>query len=269
MNYFDDLICKQVGGVISRVDGAFCTVADIWCVGLMLGDGFIRRRFPGGEDILRMPFLYLGRPQGSGAWGVVGNAQRENRWFILQGERAGRVVAALEEYQDETDRVIRLSNYRELIAIHQKALKLYQNLIPSKSYQLALCVEEFIGTVYDLLQVARLDSPSFHFAAKMAEMICNAPEGSYDFAYLAARHGISYQHFRRCFQEYTGLPVHEFLLEKRLSLAKRLLQEASLNVKECSDRCGFPRQAEFARFIKQRTGFTPSELRRQPQFDEG
>ncbi|MBO4630782.1 MAG: AraC family transcriptional regulator [Lentisphaeria bacterium] len=44
----------------------------------------------------------------------------------------------------------------------------------------------------------------------------------------------------------------------------KLLYSSNMSIKEITDMCGFPRQAEFARFIKKRTGLTPSKIREQP-----
>ena len=79
---------------------------------------------------------------------------------------------------------------------------------------------------------------------------------------------ISYPHFRRCFAQYTQVSIHEFLLQKRYALAVSLLKNGTESVKEIMDRCGFHTSSDFSRFIKARSGTTPSELRKQPQFTE-
>ena len=268
MNYFDDIDIISVDRVISRNDGQPGPAHNYWGIGLMLGDGYVRliRRDQETKQF-KMPFLYLiqPNPEGGGAWNAVDGAERDNRWFIAQGPRAERLITALGE-QAETDQRnrIHLKSYQELIRLHDKMLHLFRRKIPSRSYQLAICLEEFAGAVYDALAVSKQSSPVFQWIAQTAEIISAEPGAMYDFSELARKQHISIDHFRRCFQEYAGKPVYEFLLEKRLDLAKNLLRNSTDSIKEISERCGFPRQAEFARFIRHRTGVTPSELRKQP-----
>ena len=272
MNYFDDIRFLSVDRVVSRRNGKGISPHNYWGVGLMQGEGEVKAiSSDGREKRCKMPFLYLIRPSsgGGGAWGVVDGAERDNRWVIVQGPRAERMINSLVQLcpGGPGSTCIYLKSYRELISIHQRMLYLFQRNIPSKSYRLAVCLEEFAGAVYDALAVTRQSSPAFHFAEQVAEMISADPGAVYDFGELARKRHISGDHFRRCFQEYAGKPVYEFLLEKRLALAENLLRGSTDSIKEISERCGFPRQAEFARFIKHRTGITPSELRKRPGLD--
>ena len=268
MNYFDDISFISVDRVISRHDGQRGSAHHFWGIGLMLGDGYVKLISRDQETKqFKMPFLYLiqPNPEGGGAWGAVDGAERDNRWYIAQGPRAERLIKALGEKTEKDQRnQIHLRSYQELIHLHEKMLHLFQRNIPSRAYQLAICLEEFAGAVYDALTVSKQSSPVFHWVAQTVEMISADPGAVYDFPELARKQHISIDHFRRCFQEYAGKPVYEFLLEKRLDLAKHLLRNSSDSIKEISERCGFPRQAEFARFIRHRMGVTPSELRKQP-----
>ncbi len=270
IDYFDDVVFRQVSRVVSRRDGAPSLRHEFWGLGIMLGNGFVKTSSVSGEQkILKMPFLYLIQPsQGGSFWGAVNGEERDNRWFIMQGSRAERIVKSMEKVLDrKSGKFIYLKSYQELIAIHQKMLHIFLRGIPSQHYQLAVCLEEFVGAICSAMTVTRQNSPVFDYVAKIAEIISADPGVAYDFPQLARDHRISFDHFRRCFHEYAGKPVYEFLLEKRLVLADSLLRESCCSIKEIAERCGFPRQAEFARFVKQRTGLTPSELRQKPDLD--
>lgn len=270
IDYFNDAVFLQVGRVVSRRDVAPGPKHDFWGLGLMLGNGYVKAGSAArGERILKMPFLYLIRPSnGGGFWGVVNGAERDNRWFIMQGPRAERVVNSVSQILEvEDDQFLYLKSYQELVAIHQKMLHIFQRGIPSQQYRLVVCLEEFVGAISNALAENNQNSPVFDYVAQIAENICSNPGGTYNFPQLARDYRISYDHLRRCFQEYAGKPIYEFLLEKRQALADSLLRESFYSIKEIAERCGFPRQAEFARFVKQRTGLTPSELRKRPSLD--
>jgi len=267
INYFDDLEVKSVSLAKSRVNGSTYSVKDFYGLGLILGNGSVKRFESGKEYHLAMPFLYLIYPGINGSWGVLDGVERENRWFILSGARAERIVNSLKTNRTSDCPTIRLYDARELVEIHQKMLRLYRCSTPSTAYRLAVCVEEFVGTFYDTLMEAKWDTQVARLISKTISEIAANPGAMYNFADLARRNNISYDHFRRCFQKYTGKPIHAFLLQKRQDLAVSLLQESRDNIKEISFRCGFQLQSDFARFIKSRTGMTPSELRQRPVLD--
>lgn len=270
MNYFDDMTCIQVRHILSDTKSVSYANREFFGIGMMLGKGQVQRCSAGQIVTLNMPFLYLIAPStenGGSFWTSVNGAKRENRWFILQGKRAGHLIGCLKEHCHKQKQILFLPDYTELVAIHKRMLHLYKNMIPAHSHKLSLCVEEFASAVYDGLSSAGTNSPMQHLAEQTALQITHDPGELFDFRHIAAKNHISYDHFRRIFRQYTGMPLHEFLLEKRLMLGRELLQQSTLSIKEISEKCGFPRQAEFARFIKEKTGLSPSDLRKIPGID--
>jgi AraC-like DNA-binding protein len=77
-----------------------------------------------------------------------------------------------------------------------------------------------------------------------------------DFEALAKKLGVGYRHFRRMFQEATGLAPHQYLLNLRLNHAKRLL--GTLPVAEVAARVGFPDPLYFSRLFKRKVGVAPT-----------
>ena len=67
----------------------------------------------------------------------------------------------------------------------------------------------------------------------------------------------------RLFQKEFGTTVNEFIIEKRLTLARELLlSSAELNVTEVSAACGFTDYNYFIRRFKKGTGQTPLQFRK-------
>ena len=262
MNYFEDITFIHVAEGRSSVD-SLDTIVSEYGFGIMTGNGYIRRPGRWKDYLLKMPFLYLVRPGDHSGWKTVGGAERHNRWFVADGPRAERMYLALSEFLKDDGPAIYLDNYQDLIVIHQRMLHLFQCGVPARWYQLARHAEEFIATVYDLLNFKNKDLPIFQYISKIVEQISLHPEMNYDFRCMAKENHVSYDYFRHCFKSYAGQTMRDFLLEKRLAHALGLLRESAESIKEITDRCGFPRQAEFARFIKLRTGLTPSQIRKQ------
>ena len=270
MNYFDDIEFIHVVKRISNQNSSnLLNPKNWWGIGLMLGEGQVGKIVSDSHPpiSLRMPFLYLVRPGDHSGWQVVNGASRENRWFIVSGPRAERMVTALSELLNGSSPAIYLERYTELVMIHQQMLELYQHQMPSQSYLLAICAEEFVGMIYKLKNLKERKFPVYRLISKISEQIFRQPESSFDFKKIARDNHFSYDYFRRCFQKYTGQTMRTFLLQKRLDHALNLLHNSSMRIKEVSDLFGFPRQTDFARFVRRKTGFTPSEIRKQHHWE--
>ena len=76
-----------------------------------------------------------------------------------------------------------------------------------------------------------------------------------DFEILAKKMGVGYRHFRRLFQEATGVAPHQYLLNLRLNHAKRLL--GTWPVSEVARRVGFNDPLYFSRIFKKKVGVSP------------
>ncbi|WP_320196445.1 AraC family ligand binding domain-containing protein [Agrobacterium rosae] len=79
---------------------------------------------------------------------------------------------------------------------------------------------------------------------------------------LAVVAGLSRAHFSRIFTANEGLPPAEFVLEKRLRRAAKLLTTAAnMPIKEVSVRCGFEDPNYFSKVFRRLYGINPSEFR--------
>jgi AraC-like DNA-binding protein len=66
----------------------------------------------------------------------------------------------------------------------------------------------------------------------------------------------------RAFHRTLGLPPMDYLIEKRLDLAQRLLLDTDLNITEIALECGFSDGNYFTRQFRRRRGTTPTQFRR-------
>lgn len=74
---------------------------------------------------------------------------------------------------------------------------------------------------------------------------------------------LSPAHFARSFKATTGRPPHEFVSERRLDLAKKMLSEGRHSTAEIAHATGFSSQANFARAFRKVASMTPSQYREQ------
>ena len=78
---------------------------------------------------------------------------------------------------------------------------------------------------------------------------------------LASLSGLSPYYFVRAFRSQYGLPPHEFQLQQRIQLARRLLA-SGMSIAEVAAEAGFADQSHFTRKFKTLVGATPGQYQR-------
>jgi AraC family transcriptional regulator len=80
---------------------------------------------------------------------------------------------------------------------------------------------------------------------------------------IAAAAGLSTFHFGRLFKQATGLSPHQYLLDRRISVAKDMLRTQRLSVAEIAAELGFYDQSHFSQVFKRNVGMTPRQFTEQ------
>jgi AraC family transcriptional regulator len=80
---------------------------------------------------------------------------------------------------------------------------------------------------------------------------------------VAAQCALSRSHFTRRFKASTGCAPYQWLLERRMSAARRMLRNSEKSLHEIARACGFSSQSRFNKTFKRRTGTTPGAYRRE------
>jgi AraC-like DNA-binding protein len=88
--------------------------------------------------------------------------------------------------------------------------------------------------------------------------IRSQPTQEFDFKSMAQQYHISYSSLRRIFNAEVGVPPQQFVIQGRLEMAKRLLNNTELSLTEISQLCGFQSLSYFSRIYKQKLGLNPS-----------
>jgi AraC-like DNA-binding protein len=77
---------------------------------------------------------------------------------------------------------------------------------------------------------------------------------------LENRFFINKYYLLRLFKQYTGSTVHEYIVTKRIAMAKKYLSEG-MSVLDACMRCGFNDYTSFLRMFKKKIGVLPKEYR--------
>ena len=97
---------------------------------------------------------------------------------------------------------------------------------------------------------------------RVIEYIQNNITADLSLAELAAVAGVSPSHFQLLFKQSVGLPVHRYIIHRRVDRAIALLRVGTLSVSELALEAGFANQSHLARCMRRVAGMTPSDVRR-------
>lgn len=91
----------------------------------------------------------------------------------------------------------------------------------------------------------------------------NISNSDFKISQLSEHVGYNEDYARRVFFEETGKTPHKYLMDLRLSLAKKLLlQETFVSVEDVAMQCGFSDSFYFSTLFRRKIGITPSEYRK-------
>jgi AraC family transcriptional regulator len=79
---------------------------------------------------------------------------------------------------------------------------------------------------------------------------------------IASVTGVSASHFKTLFRESTGVPVHQYVIQRRIERAKDLLMQGKLSIVEIALSTGFSHQSHLARHMRRSVGLSPRDMKR-------
>lgn len=79
---------------------------------------------------------------------------------------------------------------------------------------------------------------------------------------FAARMGMSFRQLNRIFNQYAGITIYQYVLARKLEMAKLLLRDTGMPVGEVAARVGYDDPQYFSNLFKQKTGLSPTAYRR-------
>ncbi len=79
---------------------------------------------------------------------------------------------------------------------------------------------------------------------------------------IASITGVSTSHFKTLFRESAGVPVHQYVIQRRIERAKDLLMRGELSIAEIALVTGFSHQSHLARHMRRSVGLSPHAMKR-------
>jgi AraC family transcriptional regulator len=97
-------------------------------------------------------------------------------------------------------------------------------------------------------------------AARVVEFIESNLDQRLTLAELATLADLSAPHFKVLFRETLGMPVHQYVVQRRVERARTLLLQGRLNASQVALETGFAHQSHMAHWMNRLLGVTPREL---------
>ncbi len=79
---------------------------------------------------------------------------------------------------------------------------------------------------------------------------------------MAAVAGVSASHLNKLFRISMGVPLHQYLIQRRVERAKTLLMQDGLSMAEIALAAGFAHQSHMARHVRRVLGVPPRAMKR-------
>ncbi len=177
------------------------------------------------------------------------------RWLLLNGELANQWC--MHDVLCVDSPVLPIGVHEEVVEAFERLLEIARACPPFANQIQSGISMEILALVLKFHQSRskhhKLPTPIVESALSF---IGKNWSGPIDFEIYSKKMGIGYRHFRRMFQEATGLAPHQYLLNLRLNHAKRLL--GAFPVAEVAARVGFADPLYFSRLFKRKVGIAPT-----------
>jgi AraC-like DNA-binding protein len=167
----------------------------------------------------------------------------------------------------------------ELDAVHRPIVRLRQPEVIYRAYQRLVRLTKarptnwewevhttLVAVLHELLIARNLLVQDEHSLPREITQALNAieadPARDWRAHEVAAQAGLSYSAFRALFRQHMRETLHEYIQRTRLDLARQLLADKRLRVKEVAQRLHFSNEHYFSSFFRTKTGISPTEFRR-------
>lgn len=184
----------------------------------------------------------------------------EHIYFDFTGARSERLLAWLEEACPAGFLTPR--DPEKVSGIFYDMLKLYRNDSQANHAELAVGVEQLAAHIKESLAPAKYPLEDPYGIWQSAEKIRNDPFLYFDFHAMAAKAGITYDHYRRLFRGVHKMSPPAYVRDQRMFRAAELLRVTSLRIKEIVCSCHFDSLMEFSRSFKKYYGLSPRAYRK-------
>lgn len=196
-------------------------------------------------------------------YGLENKQPRGHLYFVLTGERVKRMFESLAMMFPDGYIVPDEALFQKLLVSMRTICQMNQSRDYLYHVDFAVELEKIMAWLTHFYLTLHPDESWQNLIQKVVHKIQNNPMKNFDFVHrIPAELDMSYSQFRVKFKQETGMSPHAFLMEKRLDMARFLLKNTTLRIKEISERCGFDMPSSFHKFFVKYVNIAPLEYRK-------
>lgn len=162
-------------------------------------------------------------------------------------------------------RCVIISGYNEF-EYAKTAIKFKVNdylLKPINKFELSKTLRKIKDEI--LSEQAQLNNERDTYTEDIVKSILQYLQNNYEkeinFTQIASDYNFSASYLTKIFKENTGISPIKYLIDYRIKIAKTLLMDTNLTVKEIAEKTGFVDQFYFSKCFKNYCGITPSQYK--------
>lgn len=154
------------------------------------------------------------------------------------------------DYKKEIENI-----FESIITEHNKNDRFCEKLLDLELEKLFIYIER-------LLKVEEASGKSTQIIYNIQKEFEKNYKDDFSLEKLSEKYHISRYHLSRLFKKTTGYAPVEYLIECRMSAAKRYLSATELSVQEIVEKCGFSDESNFCRKFKEKNKVSPTTFRK-------
>ncbi len=261
MTYFDDLKIVTVGIYPCFKGRVLERTPSSYSVELVASGRLYFQRDMEPRTVIDYPALRWQSPDHTYNYGAVDDSGWEHYYILMQGERASKLYHEGFEPLVANGCVMpihRVDTFRNLFTrIHNHLIHPALNVSRAAFYAeelLLYATEELKEETYLTRHLSKLETLTADLRANLGHPV--------DFRQIAQQMDLSYNHFRRVFKEYAGIPPHQYLLRARLNVAAELLRRTREPIKKIGADLRLGNPAQFSKTFRATFNLPPAAYRR-------
>ena len=154
-------------------------------------------------------------------------------------------------------------SFDETEGIFKRLKTEFENGAPLADDMLKLLIDLLLITVYrSYPKLFATGDDCFETVSDLQRRFETEFSKSYALEQLGAQYNMSVSYLSHSFKKITGCSVMGYLLQCRLTNAKKLLTHSDASISEIMEDCGFSDFSNFSRTFKQNTGYSPTDFRK-------
>lgn len=161
------------------------------------------------------------------------------------------------------------STYQNILEVDYGRLEQFRNIFCWSSLdKLKEAFLDWINEFYGKIHTEFEDYKNKHKIQQAIEYIRNNYDQDLNMAVISNMLSMNYSLFSIEFKQYTGSNFVNYLRDIRMAEAKRILTETDLKIVEISQKVGYENEKHFMKIFKGACGVSPTEYRKNMQFQK-